>query len=132
MALKIIHVVCACGAPVDVVEYDDAATSVDVTNVMAALQVPEEEARRLVAERNPGAELTGEEQARQLAEQIMQRSVPDRPSSTYVCSAGHPDQPLQVSETRPAPVPVSVIKVPADVATRLEEIDRQARGNNRE
>jgi hypothetical protein len=130
MALKIIHVVCACGAPVDVVEYDDAAVSKPVADVMAALDVSEDEARRMVGTRNPGAELTGEEQARALAEQITKRAVPDRDRETYTCSAGHWDKELSVTELRPAPVPVSIVQIPADVAARLEEFERQAKENN--
>jgi hypothetical protein len=130
MALKMIYVVCACGAPVDVVEYDDAATSKAVQDVIDALAIPEAEARKLVGTKNPGAELTGEENARKLADQIVRRAVPDRDANTYTCMAGHDDRPLSVSETRPPAVPVSIVQIPADVASRLEELERQAREAN--
>jgi len=127
MALRMIYVVCACGAPVDTVEYDDAATSKAVQDVMDALGVPEAEARKMVGTMNPGAELTGEENARKLADQIVRRAVPDRDADTYTCLVGHDDRPLSVSETRPAPVSVSLVQIPADVANRLELLEQQAR-----
>lgn len=131
MALRMIYIVCACGAPVDVVEYDDAAQSKAVSDVMAALGANEAEARRMVGQRNPGAELTGEERGRQLAEQITRRDVPDREPETYTCAALHWDKPLSVSEQRPAAVPVSIVQVPADVAQRLAELEKQAEENRR-
>jgi hypothetical protein len=126
MALKLTYIVCACGAPVDVVEYDDAATSKPVADVMAALNVSEAEARDLVGTKNPGAELTGEEQARALADQIIHRAVPDRDPSTYVCANGHTDHDLHTQEERPLAVPPMIVQVPADVASRLAELEAQA------
>lgn len=127
MALKLIYIVCSCGATVDMVEYDDAATSRAVSDVMAALDVDEARARELVGTNNPGAELTGEENARMLADQIRTRSVPDRDKDTYTCGNGHYDKPLAITDQRPAPAAVSLQKVPAEVADRLADLDRQAR-----
>jgi hypothetical protein len=118
--------VCACGAPVDVVEYDDAATSKAVSDVMAALSIDEAEARDLVGRSNPGAELTGEENARGLADQIVRRDVPGRDPDTYRCSNGHDDHDLHTSEERPLAVPPMIVQVPADVASRLAELEAQA------
>jgi hypothetical protein len=102
VALKLLYVVCACGAPVDTVEYDDATASTAVTAVMEALGWDEQKARRMVGEQNPGAELTGEEQARGLADKIRRREVTDQ---------------------RPAPVPVSIVQTPANVAGRLAGLE---------
>jgi hypothetical protein len=129
MALKVIYVVCACGQPVDMIEYDDAATSRAVSDVMAALAMDEAEARELVGQSNPGAELTGEEQARKLADLIIRREVPDRDEATYVCAAGHTDYDLSVTDVRPAPVAPSIVRIPADVADRLAALEEQARQN---
>ena len=130
MALRMIYVVCACGAPVDYIEYDDAATSKAVRDVMDALAMDEAEAKRLVGQQNPGAELTNEENARALADQIVRRAVPDRGADTYRCSVGHDDRELHVQEDRPAPVPVSIQQIPAEVADRLAALEEQARRAN--
>jgi len=126
MALKLIYIVCACGAPVDVVEYDTASASKAVTDVMAALGIGYPEARELVGSSNPGAELTSEEQARGLADQIIHRNVPGRDPGTYVCANGHSDHELHTSEERPVAVPPMIVQVPADVANRLADLERAA------
>jgi hypothetical protein len=123
VALKLLYVVCACGAPVDTVEYDDATASTAVTAVMEALGWDEQKARRMVGEQNPGAELTGEEQARGLADKIRRREVEDRDAETYRCGQGHYDTELSVTDQRPAPVPVSIVQTPANVAGRLAGLE---------
>src|SRR5688500_18756528 len=93
--LRTIQIVCAepvgdegalCGRTVDVVGYDAAPQRpAAVVALMGTLDVSEKEARSLVADRNPDALRTQEENARALAEQIVSKSVPDRDASTYVC-----------------------------------------------
>ena len=127
MALKLLYVVCECGQPEDVVEYDDAAVSGPVQDVMNALNVDENRARQMVAEANPGAELTGEENGRWLADRIARRDVPDRAKNTYRCSNGHLDTTLSVTDQRPAPPVPTIIRTPATVADRLSELDERGR-----
>jgi hypothetical protein len=90
---------------VDTVEYDSGQdTSQAVANVMADLNMDEAQARKLIAKSNPGRELTSEQAARKLADQIASRSVPDRDPDTY----GDPDLPLRVTEDKPL-VPMAMV-----------------------
>lgn len=117
MALRKLYVTCAeggCGAEVDVVEFEDVATAPAVTEVMHALAMDEDEARKLVAKRNPGAELSPQDAAAALAARIVAKDVPDRDPATYRCRRGH-DGALTTTTTRPAPVEVfAIVQTPAE------------------
>lgn len=96
--IKYLYVVGEGGELVDTVEYDDAQSQAPaVAEVMSALNVSADEARDMVAKANPGAELTSGERARQLAEQIAAREVPDRGPETYGGYTGA----LSVTEEKP-------------------------------
>lgn len=115
--LKITYITCAeCGAEVDAVEADDAGPAKAVQDVMAALDMSETEARKLVAKRNPGAELSSVESQGQLVERVLAKDVKDRPAETYVCPNGH-DGELTASDQRPAPPASLVVRTPVSPET---------------
>lgn len=108
--IKYLYVTCGEGGPLlDTVEYDDAQTVAPaVAEVAAALAIDVDEARKLVARKNPGAEVNSYDSARQLAEQIASRSVPDRDPSTYIGPDGY-DGPLVVTDVRPPAAPMALV-----------------------
>ena len=76
----------------------------------------EDEARKLVAKRNPGAELSPEDAGKALAARIVAKDVPDRDPGTYGCRRGHTGA-LTTTTTRPAPVEVfAIVQTPATPA----------------
>lgn len=111
-AVKYVFVTCdACGAEVDRVEYDAGAAAPAVQDVANALNLSVDKAAAIVAEQNPGAELSSEDNARSLAEQIAAKSVKDRPKATYVCPSGCASPTLSVTDSNPTPmVAVAIAK----------------------
>lgn len=99
------------GHEIDRIEYDAGSSeSKAVLDVMTALNKTAAEARALVAAENPGAELSSEENARALADQIAAKTVPDRDADTY----GKADSVLSVQDHNPTPaVAMSIVVIPA-------------------
>ena len=112
MSLGFLYVVTEDGALVDTVEYESGAPSKAVADVAAALGMDEAAAAKLVAKNNPGAELSSEDAARALAEQIAAKNVPDRDPETYLDPDGN-DVPLRVTDQRPAPAAPQIVKTEA-------------------
>lgn len=108
VAIKYLFVVCAdCGAEIDRLEYDAGAEAPAVVAVADALGVDTDQARKLVAKQNPGAELTNEANTRNLADQITAGTVNGYPDQACPASPDHTG--LEVSEDNPTPVVVTRI-----------------------
>ena len=108
VAIAYLYVTCAdCGAEVDRIEYDPEADSSAVQAVAAALDLDQQEARKLVQSKNPGAELSSREAADELAAKVVERDTTlDRPADSYACPAGH-DSGLEVGDGPPTPIVVT-------------------------
>jgi hypothetical protein len=102
-----VFVVCSdCGAEVDRIEYDEGASSPAVESVATALGLGVDEATKLVKRTNPGAELTSEQRARQLASSI---ASGDAAGNDAKCPNGHDG--LSVTDEPPTPaVAVQIVK----------------------
>lgn len=120
MPVSYLFVVDQEGREVDRIEYDAGASSPAVQAVVSALGVSEDEARELVKTKNPGAELSSEEHAHELAEKIAGKSVEDRDPGSY----GVEDSVLTVQENNPTPaVVMSLVQIPADASTPAAPAD---------
>lgn len=103
---RITFVVCAeCGAEVDRVEYDAGREAPAVEAVAGALGIDNDEARKLVKRQNPGAERTGEQNARDLADAIAAGDVKGHPGK---CPLGHKAG-LTVQDDNPTPAVTTTI-----------------------
>lgn len=110
MPVRFVYVACAtCGAEVDRVEFDAGAAAPAVQDVANALKISAKEAAALVEAKNPGAQLSSEDNARALAESIADKSVDGRLKGTYQCPNGHKDG-LTVTETSPTPSIVAAVE----------------------
>lgn len=108
MAIAYLFVTCAdCGAEVDRLEYEPDTPAPAVQTVADALGLDLSDARKLVRSKNPGAELSSEEQTRALADRIVATDAElDRTPESYACPSGH-EAGLAVSDTNPTPVVVT-------------------------
>lgn len=112
MSIRYVHVVCAesdCGAEVDRIEYDEDAIAPAVQAVMDSLDLDQAAATKLVAEHNPGAELSSKQSAHALAEQIVNKTVADRDAWTYDCPRGH-DGGLKITDD-PEPLALTALRM---------------------
>lgn len=95
---RMISIVCSeCGGMVDRVGYDAAPQFPPaLASLMGDVGMSEKEARALLADRNPDALRTQEENARDLVDRILAKDVADRDADTYTCPNGH-DAGLEVA-----------------------------------
>lgn len=94
-----LYILCVeCGAQVDKVEYSiTEGPNPHVAQLESLLGCDEKTAGQILSQQNPELLRSQEERARELADQIVNKSVDDRPADTYACPNGH-DAGLEVAE----------------------------------